>query len=30
MTLRLGLGITQSHRKLYRSIPHPGIPINVP
>jgi len=30
MTLKSGLGVTLSHRKWYRSIRHPWLPINVP
>jgi len=30
MTLKPGLGVTQGHRKLYQSIQHPRLPINVP
>jgi len=30
VTLKPGLGITQGHRKLYHSIRHPWLPINVP
>ena len=30
VTLKPGLGVTQGHRKLYHSIRHPRLPINVP
>jgi len=30
VTLKPGLGVTQGHRKLYHSIRHPWLPINVP
>jgi len=30
VTLKPGLGVTQGHRQLYRSIRHPLLPINVP
>jgi len=30
VTLKHGLGVTQGHRKLYHSIMHPRLPINVP
>jgi len=29
VTLKPGLGVTRGHRKLYHSIWHPGLPINV-
>jgi len=29
MTLKLGLGVTQGHRKLYHSIRYPWLPINI-
>jgi len=29
VTLKPGLGVTQGHRKLYHSIRHPWLPINV-
>jgi len=30
VTLKPGLVVTQGHGKLYRSIQHPWLPINVP
>jgi len=30
VTLKAGSGVTQGHRKLYYSIRHPCLPINVP
>jgi len=30
VTLKTGLGVTQSHWKWYYSIRHPCLPINVP
>jgi len=30
VTLKPRLGVTQGHRKLSHSIPHPWLPINVP
>jgi len=30
VTLKAGLGVTQRHWKLYLSIRHPWLPINVP
>jgi len=30
VTLKAGLRVTQSHRKLYHSIRHRWLPINVP
>jgi len=30
VTLKPGLGVTQGHRKWYKSIRHPWLPINVP
>jgi len=30
VTLKSGLGVTEGHRKWYRWIRHPWLPINVP
>jgi len=30
VTLKKGSEVTQGHRKLYHSIGHPSLPINVP